>query len=148
MVPDPLPVSRYADDRLTVKWLALTTNLLSEGGVMDDSVIADRLIRAATAHARSRKYRIGPGADSDIARFATEAVPELKTSSTATGVPIEALIKTGEHVFELLVDEMIFSKKNVRELLATEPNVIGERTLELALVRLCPIWPICRGSAK
>ena len=49
-------------------------------------------------------------------------------------------IPEGERTFERLIDEMVVSSKQIKDY---PPGIIGEQTLQGALGRLCPLFPIC-----
>lgn len=110
---------------------------------MDSTEISKRLFDTAVKRARSREVRLGQGADSDIQALSRKAADEIIRYSTATNSSVEALVRSCERMFEILIDEMLLARKNIPGYQTSQPNIIGEETLAAALKELCPMWPVC-----
>jgi len=113
-----------------------------EGG-MDTQELSRRLYKAATDEARRRKLKFGEGADDSISNMANSAAHKILNLSSTSGLDQESLIKSGEIAFEILVDRMVISRRNISGYTQKYPNTIGEATLLQALGKLCPMWPLC-----
>lgn len=112
---------------------------------MDPAEVEGLLYSAALSQAVALGYRFGDGADSDMrsrARDAATMIFQAPRSDAEREFDIEHAVRT----FRLVVDTMIGMR---REAYRHSPadlqgNLIGEETLRLAMVRLCPgLWPFC-----
>lgn len=110
---------------------------------MDRIQISERLFNIAVQRARAHGVQFGDGADADIQRFSTKAADEILRSSDTTISSMEDLIRKCESNFQILVDKMVQAGERIPGYQASRPNIIGEKTLDLALKDLCPLWPIC-----
>ncbi len=98
-----------------------------------------RLYDAAVAHAQSRGFRLGDGADDYFRGVSDETDRQLANADD------DSAIDTATANARALVDAMIEARAAAY---AHDPDrlasdIIGEVTLGQALARLCPIWPFC-----
>jgi hypothetical protein len=110
---------------------------------VDRTEIADRLYGAAEAAARAQHFRLGDGADQDLRKLAAEAADRILDRSKRTEEDLAILITIGVTVFERVVKEMIGSAKRIEGYTDRQPGILGEQTLQDAMLRFCPLWPIC-----
>jgi len=110
---------------------------------MDTQELSQRLYKAATDEARRRKLRFGDGAESTILNMADSAAYKILNLASVSGLDEASLMRSGEIAFEILVDRMIEARKRIDGYTKAHPNTIGEATLEIALRKLCPMWPLC-----
>jgi hypothetical protein len=80
--------------------------------------------------------RLGPGADIDIRAALSRAAAEIDSLPTAQQAQKIADVKVAT---DRLIDEMVRQGR----LIGSAPGVIGEETLRLSLLKLCPLWPFC-----
>ena len=92
--------------------------------------------------AQIRGFQFATSADADIRKMAEVAADTIL--SDAIGRPnLAGFVKVGEQSFERLVEEMIGSAHAITGVSPLQQGTIGERTLADAMLRMCPLWPIC-----
>jgi hypothetical protein len=111
---------------------------------VDQAQLQQLLYNAAASQAFALGYRLGVGADNDLAAEATNAAASL----VAIGDEAERDRQTQAAVraFRLIVDTMIAVRPEayVNRAADLASNVIGEDTLRLARFKLCPgLFPFC-----
>lgn len=109
---------------------------------MDEAIIARRLYETADFAARIRGYKFSPDAESEMrekAMFAAHNIVAHPVSKTN----LPGLVKIGELTFEYFVEETMKSSDIERSLDPEFPSIIGTRTIRDAILRFCPMWPIC-----
>jgi hypothetical protein len=103
------------------------------------------LYYAAVSRAVGLGFRLGFGADPhfrDMARQTAQEIFVAGRSEEDTDTDLERAVRS----FQTMVDTMISVRRiaYADDPLALASNVIGERTLGLARLRLCPgFWPFC-----
>ena len=110
---------------------------------MNQENLEKELITAAKLRASMHGMRFGPGADSDIHRFASNGATRLFVAAQPAPEPSKQMIEEAKAAFEMLIDEMVSATSEITNYRAAHPGIIGEQTLRLALDRLCPLFPIC-----
>ena len=104
---------------------------------MDEAELGKRLFGAAERAAKQRGVRFGQGADGDIRFIADQAAREIAQLPAPEQKDKAA---QAEHALERLVDAMV---EATDEIPGYQKGIIGEKTLERAKIKLCPLWPIC-----
>lgn len=108
-------------------------------GAADSEDAGERLYAAAVAHAQSRGFHLGDGADQYFRQRSGDAARQLAGAANDDGFDL-AIANA-----RALIDAMIAARPAAY---ADDPdrlasNIIGEVTLGEALAKLCPIWPFC-----
>ena len=109
---------------------------------MNEKDLTDILFAAAERRARSSGVRFGQGADNSIHQFAQQGAQRILEQQPQVNRR-DSIISQAESAFEKLVEEMVRASAEIEGYRLSNPNVIGEQTLTLALSRLCPCFPIC-----
>jgi len=111
---------------------------------VDRDDIAEAFFDTAVRRANEHGMRLGQGADYDIRRLAMEAAVRIRLhADTGAAEQLAQELESGFVAFQRLIDEMVSAASNILDYRQTHPGVIGEETLNLALLRLCPLFPIC-----
>lgn len=108
-------------------------------GATQGEEAGQRLYDAAIAHARSRGFRLGDGAD-DYFRVRSEDAERQLADADDDGA-IDTAIANARALIDAMIDARDAAYADDPERLASD--IIGEVTLGAALARLCPIWPFC-----
>jgi hypothetical protein len=103
---------------------------------MTEDQLAQRIYEHANAYAKSRGVKLGYGADGDFLRYARVAAVDLLKDPMALASRENEVNKA----FGQVIDEMIRVSTTLPDY---PPGQIGERTLERALEKLCPLFPFC-----
>ena len=110
---------------------------------METDEVERRLFAAFEARAKARKYKVGPDATSDVRNKAQAAAARVQKRVAEGRVTEKELLATAEAAFKALAEAMIASAQNIEGYAFQNPGILGERTLERAMLRLCPLWPLC-----
>lgn len=104
---------------------------------MDAAAIRHRLTKTISEYVDRHGVRLGDGADADFNGMVAKAADEIAGMSAALQ---QTKISEAERAFETLIDEMIAEGSRIP---GYQAGIIGEKTLEAAKRKLCPLWPIC-----
>lgn len=108
-------------------------------GATQSEEAGQRLYDAAVAHARSRGFRLGDGADHYFRERSENAERQLADADDDGA--IDTAITNARALIDAMIDARDAAYADDPERLAS--GIIGEVTLGEALARLCPIWPFC-----
>ncbi len=110
------------------------------------SSLADSFLDVASRTAAAHGVKFGPGADQDVRTMTIQAAQRVLDEAQTRGAgpdEIERLRNQGCAAFEKLVIHMIAARSTVYSVAEMAANEIGERTLQQAMLRICPLFPIC-----
>jgi hypothetical protein len=105
---------------------------------MDAAAIETLLWTSAEGSAKQRGVRFGDGADGDVRGIASRAALEIAALSQSDQ---QKKIEQARQALDTLVTAMIEASKSIPNY--RQDGVIGERTFQAAMSKLCPLWPIC-----
>lgn len=111
----------------------------------DENALAQRLFNAADHVIRGEGLQLGEGADGYLRERAELGAHEINVRSGGdlSSVTAHDLIRKAENNFERFAQEMLNARQEISDDVYLARNVAGEQTLDAALRKLCPIWPIC-----
>lgn len=105
--------------------------------------LADELYAEFENYISKSNYSVGIDASSDVRKLAESAAASVEKRRSENLTANEATNEEARAAFRRLAKEMIESAKSIEGYSEANPGVVGERTLRDAMLRLCPIWPIC-----
>jgi hypothetical protein len=94
----------------------------------EEEGIPEHLVKAAQERAKVQGYSLDESGMLRLRDLAVEALPRISPDEVPRA-PI---------AFRRLVDEMIVVSKA-----AGGDKILGKESVDLALLKICPIWPIC-----
>lgn len=95
--------------------------------------------------AAKRGYRFGDGVEREIPRRTLDMAKRIleRAANEGRSELVELDARTSEAQLDQLVDAMIEAGRSIPGYFQSRGAVIGEQTIDIALRRLCPLWPIC-----
>jgi hypothetical protein len=99
--------------------------------------IAGRLVRAAVDRASTLGAGFAPDGIEAIRQVAAQSVGKINERAQSERTPVELQITTAETSFRRLADAMI-------EVAGRPTQNLNSQNFQAALLRICPIWPICK----